>query len=114
MVAKQYSQESKLAEEREKADTLRQELGTDGLDDASKIDGMLLLKTADLKKKQDRLDAFDFRLTDKELNKQVTNEIDEEIASLNSRRYTLTVNRKKIVKSLDEGTILFGQAVSGL
>ena len=39
--------------------------------------------------------------------RQVTNEIDEEIASLNSRRYTLTANRKKIVKSLDEGTIRF-------
>jgi uncharacterized protein YydD (DUF2326 family) len=107
MVAEQYSQEAKLAEDKDKADTLRQELGTDGIDDPSKIDGMLLLKTVDLEKKQARLDQFDFRLSDKERNKQITDEIDEQIAALNSRRYTLSVNRKKISKSLDEGQILF-------
>lgn len=106
LVAKQYREEAALAQDVERAETLRQELGGD-VDDQSKIAGILLLKSAELKKKQERLDAFDFRLSDEVLNKQVTEEIDEDISGLNARRYTLSVQRKKIAKSLEAEGVLF-------
>lgn len=54
-----------------------------------------------------QLDAFDFRQQDKARTKEVVEEIDARIAALNSQRYSLSQNRKKIVASLEEDQILF-------
>lgn len=77
------------------------------LEDISKVEGILLLKKKDAEKKQELLDAFDFRQQDKEKTKVLVEEIDEEIASLNQERYSLNQNRKKILKSLEEDKVLF-------
>jgi len=53
------------------------------------------------------LDEFDFRTQDKERTKQIVEEIDELIATLNAKRYTLSRNNKKIQASLQEDQILF-------
>src|SRR5262249_37594650 len=58
-------------------------------------------------KKQKLLDAFDFRAQDKERTKRLVDEIDERIAELNSERYSLNQNRKKILASLEDDQILF-------
>lgn len=60
-----------------------------------------------LKKKQMLLDSFDFRQQDKEKTKYLVDELDEKIAELNKRRYSLNQNRKKILKSLEEDKIIF-------
>lgn len=65
------------------------------------------MKHNDAEKKQKLLDAFDFRQQDKERTKQVVEELDSRIGALNSQRYSLSQNRKKIVASLDEDQILF-------
>ena len=53
------------------------------------------------------LDAFDFRAQDKDRTKKVVDEVDERIAALNSERYSLSQNRKKVQASLQEDQILF-------
>lgn len=53
------------------------------------------------------MDAFDFRVQDKDCTKQLVDSIDERIAALNSERYSLNQNRKKIISSLEEDQILF-------
>ena len=107
LIDKHYSKETALKEMEDKSATIRQELGGGDIEDAGKIDGILLLKTQEVEKKQRLLDAFDFRSEDKSETKVLVDKVDERIAVLNARRYSLTLNRKKIVASLQGDQILF-------
>ena len=51
--------------------------------------------------------AFFVTAQDKERTKQLVDEIDERIAELNSERYSLNQNKKKILASLENDQILF-------
>jgi len=106
LVAQHYEKEEQLAERQSTAQTIKNELGG-SIEDISKIEGILLLKQKEAEKKQKLLDAFDFRAQDKHSTKQLVDDIDERIASLNAERYSLNQNRKKIITSLEEDQILF-------
>ena len=101
-----YAKEAELGEKEEIARTIKQELGG-SVEDASKIDGILLLKQQEVEKKQRLLDAFDFRSQDKAQTKQLVEDVDDRIATLNARRYSQMQNRKKILASLEEDQIFF-------
>lgn len=106
LVAQHYKKEEQLAERQATAQTIKNELGG-SIEDISKIEGILLLKQKEAEKKQKLLDAFDFRAQDKDHTKQLVDDIDERIASLNAERYSLNQNKKKILSSLEEDQILF-------
>ncbi len=106
IVAQHYKMEGQLAERQTAAQTIKKELGG-SIEDISKIEGILLLKQKEAEKKQNLLDAFDFRTHDKDSTKQLVDNIDERIASLNAKRYSLNQSRKKIIASLQEDQILF-------
>ncbi|HDL6904379.1 TPA: DUF2326 domain-containing protein [Yersinia enterocolitica] len=106
LVAQHYKKEEQLAERQTTAQTIKNELGG-SIEDISKIEGILLLKQKEAEKKQKLLDAFDFRAQDKDHTKQLVDDIDERIASLNAERYSLNQNKKKILASLEEDQILF-------
>lgn len=106
LITRHYAKEDELKETEQKAATIRQELGGE-IEDAGKIDGLLLLKRQEVEKKQQLVDAFDFRSQDKVDTKQLVDQVDQRIAELNQRRYSLTQNRKKIIASLEEDQILF-------
>ncbi|MCW5139729.1 DUF2326 domain-containing protein [Burkholderia cenocepacia] len=106
LVAMHYEKENQLAEKQATAQTIKTELGG-SIEDISKIEGILLLKQKEAEKKQKLLDAFDFRAQDKDRTKQLVDDVDERIAALNARRYSLSQNQKKIVASLEEDQILF-------
>ncbi|MCP4605333.1 MAG: DUF2326 domain-containing protein [Proteobacteria bacterium] len=101
-----YEKENLLKKKQETEQTIKNELGG-SIEDISKIEGILLLKQQEAKKKQKLLDAFDFRVPDKDRTKQLVDEIDEQIAALNAERYSLNRNKKKILASLEEDQILF-------
>lgn len=106
LVAQHYEKEEQLAEKQSTAQTIKNELGG-SIENISKIEGILLLKQKEAEKKQKLLDAFDFRAQDKDSTKQLVDDIDERIASLNAERYSLNQNKKKIITSLEEDQILF-------
>jgi uncharacterized protein YydD (DUF2326 family) len=106
LVNKHYEKEAALAKKTERANSIKSELGG-SVEDISKIEGILLLKKKEAEKKQVLLDAFDFRYQDKEKTRQLVDEIDERIATLNSKRYSLNQNKKKIITSMEEEKILF-------
>jgi uncharacterized protein YydD (DUF2326 family) len=106
LVREHYDKEKTLEEKLTTEKTVKKELGG-SIEDISKVEGILLLKQKDAEKKQVLLDAFDFRQQDKEKTKILVDEIDEEIAKLNQKRYSLQQNRKKIVRSLEEDKVLF-------
>ncbi len=106
LIEQHYEKREQLDEKKATAETVKTELGG-SVDDISKIEGILQLKKKEAEKKQKLLDAFDFRQQDKARTKEVVDEIDARIAALNSQRYSLSQNRKKIVASLEEDQILF-------
>lgn len=112
LISRHYSKEDELNEKQQKATTIRQELGGE-IEDAGKVDGLLLLKRQEVDKKQQQLDDFDFRSQDKVETKQLVDQVDDRIATLNQRRYSLTQNRKKIIASLEEDQILFDPEDAG-
>ncbi|HBA71880.1 MAG: hypothetical protein A2X82_12835 [Geobacteraceae bacterium GWC2_55_20] len=106
LVAKHYRKECELEAKKNDSQVIKNELAG-AFEDISKVEGMLLLKQTDADKKQRLLDSFDFRTQDKDKTRQLVDEIDERIARLNSERYSLTQNKKKILVSLEEDQIMF-------
>jgi uncharacterized protein YydD (DUF2326 family) len=101
-----YKKEDQLKNKQAEEQTIKNELGG-SIEDISKIEGILLLKEQDAEKKQKQLDDFDFRIQDKNHTKQLVDEIDEHIATLNAERYSLNHSKKKILTSLKEDQIMF-------
>jgi uncharacterized protein YydD (DUF2326 family) len=106
LVSKLYQKEELLEAKRTTAQAIMAELGGT-VQDLSKIQGILLLKQKDADKKREALNAFDFRSQDKEQTKRLIDDLDEQIAELNARRYSLNQNKRRILSSLGEGQILF-------
>ena len=106
LIALHYEKEEELSKKQATEQTIKTEL-SGSIEDISKVEGILLLKQKEAEKKQELLDAFDFRAQDKDKTKQLVDGVDERIAALNSERYSLAQNRKKILASLEEDQILF-------
>jgi uncharacterized protein YydD (DUF2326 family) len=106
IIESRYRKEQELEEKQRVVQTIMTELGG-SVEDMSKIEGILLLKHKEAERKQKLLDAFDFRAQDKDRTKHLVDEIDERIAELNSERYSLNQNKKKILASLEDDQILF-------
>jgi uncharacterized protein YydD (DUF2326 family) len=106
LITEHYEKEQSLTKKQDIAQTIKNELGG-SVEDISKIEGILLLKQKEAEKRQNLLDAFDFRTQDKDCTKALVDDIDECIASLNSERYSLNQTKKKIVASLEDDQILF-------
>lgn len=105
-IAERYTKEDQLAEKEATIATIKQELGGE-VQDVGKIDGILILKRQEAEKKQTLLDAFDFRKQEKAQSQALVDDLDVKIADLNSRRYSLLFNQKKVKAALEEGQILF-------
>lgn len=106
LIVEHYEKEEQLSKKQAIAQTIKNELGG-SIEDISKIEGILLLKQKEAEKKQSLLDAFDFRTQDKDSTKQLVDDIDVKIASLNAERYSYNQTKKKIISSLEEDQILF-------
>lgn len=106
LIQEHYDIEKSLTEIQDKEKILLKDMNIP-LEDISKIEGLLLLKQKEIETKQKLLDVFDFRIPDKEKTKQLVNDIDEQIVTLNNKRYYLAQNKKKINDSLLEHEILF-------
>ena len=106
LISSLYEKGDELEKKQATSQTIMNELGG-SVSDLSKVEGLLLLKQQEATKKQHLLDAFDFRAPDKSRTKQLVDDIDQKIAALNSERYSLTQNRKRIVASLESDQILF-------
>jgi uncharacterized protein YydD (DUF2326 family) len=106
LISLHYQKEEELTKKQATEQTIKNELGGT-IQNISKIEGLLLLKQQDAEKNQKLLDAFDFRSQDREHTRQLVDGIDERIAILNGERYSLNLNLKKIISSLEEDQILF-------
>jgi uncharacterized protein YydD (DUF2326 family) len=106
LVSSHYEKGDELEKKQATSQAIMNELGG-SVSDLSKVEGLLLLKQQEAAKKQQLLDAFDFRAPDKSRTKLLVDDIDQKIAALNTERYSLTQNRKRVVASLESDQILF-------
>lgn len=106
LLLRHYSKEEEIDTKSKEEAVIERELGG-SIADLSKIEGILALKQRDREKRQARLDAFDFRQADKDQTKLVVGDLDEAIAQLNSERYSLSQERKKVAATLADDEILF-------
>lgn len=106
LLAEQYEKEELLAKEEQRRLTIQSEMPV-SIMEPSKVDAMLAIKAKEIEKKQFQLDSFDFRKIDKEKTLEVINDLDEQIALLNTERHSLMQNRKKISKSLQQDKVSF-------
>lgn len=106
LINQHYKKEEDLERKKAEEKIIKSEL-SGSIDDASKVEGILLLKQEEVEKKQGLLDAFDFRAPDKQKTKELVDDINEKIAKLNAERYSLSQNRKKIIASIEDEQILF-------
>ncbi|HAU3632857.1 TPA: DUF2326 domain-containing protein [Legionella pneumophila] len=106
LILEHYKVKADLKAKQDIEQTLSSELDS-SLDNLSKIEGMMSIKKKDIDKKQKFLDEFDFRSQDIEKTKELVDELDIMIADLNTRRYYLEQDKKKIDISLEEDQILF-------
>ncbi len=106
IIKEHYYKEKELEDQKHLFKTIKAEIGSP-IDDMSKIDGILLLKQSECKKKQEFIDSFDFQSQDEEKTNRLIDDVDEKIALLNEERYFLCKSKKKIISSLDEKKILF-------
>lgn len=75
--------------------------------DLDTIEGLLTLRSEEAESLAGRIEAFDFRLADSQVNKELVDELDRQIADANQERYYLSTNRAKIVRALEEHAIVF-------
>jgi uncharacterized protein YydD (DUF2326 family) len=75
--------------------------------DLDTIEGLLTLRAQDADALASQIGEFDFRLADAGVNKALIDDLDTQIAEANQQRYYLSVNRKKIVRALEEHSISF-------
>lgn len=68
--------------------------------DSDKIKGIIDLKTEEKKDVEKKIDDFNFYLQDKKINQELVDEVDSKISTLNTLRYSVTEEIKKIQASL--------------
>ncbi|WGZ36762.1 DUF2326 domain-containing protein [Xylella fastidiosa subsp. pauca] len=104
--AEYYKKIQELESKKKEAELLRKTWGR-SLDSLEEIETTELRKQDEVNKKQALLDTFDFHAQDPALTEELVDTVDERIAALNARRYSMRSHWKRVKTSLQEGQILF-------
>lgn len=73
-----------------------------GLQSPDDLDGLILLRQQEVEELEKQLADFDFKIPDEQVDKDLVDRIETEIADLNQRRYHLRLSRDRINASLGE------------
>lgn len=106
IVSERYLKEKELTEKQALESQTLTVLGQ-SVEDASKVEGLLLLKKRDAERKEELLSRFDFDTIDEERSREILDELDEQISILTQRRYSLGKQIKRIKFSIEENKAKF-------
>ncbi|APZ95367.1 DUF2326 domain-containing protein [Fuerstiella marisgermanici] len=106
LVVQGYDIEDAIEALKQKIATLRLELGAADID-LDEVRGLIKIKEEDVSALQAAADKFDFEINDSAINTEVVEQLDAELAELNTTRYSLSRTRKRIVDSLQAENIQF-------
>ena len=99
VLREKYDLEDEKTVSEKKIETLQQEADIN-IEERDKITGLLDIKTDDKKKIEEKIDKFNFYENDKAINQELVEDIDSRIQLLNTKRYSLSFEIKKIESSL--------------
>lgn len=99
VIKEKYDLEDENKELEKKLETLEQEADIN-IEDRDKIAGLLAIKSDELNEITEKIDKFNFYDNDKAINQELVEEIDYKIQILNTKRYGLSFEIKKIESSL--------------
>lgn len=105
-ISSHYEVESKLDEKKDAEKIIKVELGG-SVEDISKIEGLILLKRKDERKKESQLSDFDFRVPDKDGIKSIVNDLEKKLSLYNKESYRINHNKKRVEALLKDGNINF-------
>ena len=99
VIRQKYDLEDEKKELEKKIETLQKEADIN-IDERDRIKGLLDIKSDDKKEIEDKIDKFNFYEKDKAINQELVENIDSRIQLLNTKRYSLSFEIKKIESSL--------------
>lgn len=99
LIAEKFSIEEKI-EEKKKAVQILQKEAQINIEERDKLIGLLEIKEQEFDSTAQTVDKFNFFEQDKTLNKELIEELDEKIQILNTDRYRISYEIKKIEESL--------------
>lgn len=73
--------------------------------DRDQLRGRISIQRRSLEELEQKIDEYNFQLADAEINQNLVDELDAEIAHLNEERYRLTSDQKRIHEAMDEKVI---------
>ena len=72
----------------------------DGLDDRDRLRTRIKIQEFEVQRHEAELEVYNFELADKEINRELVDNLESRIADLNSRRYYLETSKKRIEDSI--------------
>jgi len=106
LVETAYDLEENIDELQKKISTLRLELGSTDID-LDQVLGLIEIKEKDVNALQASADEFDFEIQDASINDNLVEQIDAELAVLNTTRYASSRTRKRLLDSLEAEDLQF-------
>lgn len=100
LIKNKYDLEAKITAEEKLLVQMEKELKT-SLNDLNKIEALIDINEKKREEIKSNIDKFDFYLTERQLNKELIENIEKEIAHYNSREYKLKYEIEKIKDSLN-------------
>ena len=88
------------------AEEARRKLEVAGLDDPDRARTLVAIRTREVDGFRQELNTYDFSLSDAEVNRELVDEIEGQIADANDRRYYLSVQLQRIERGLAAETIV--------
>ena len=111
LIEEGYDLEEGIDKQRNEVATLTLELRLDNID-LDFIRGLIDIKKAEVDEYETMVNDFDFEIQDSQLNDELVQKLDGEIASLNEMKYLMTSKRRKILSSLELENIQFRPAIA--
>ncbi len=106
LVRNQYLLKDDYDKSKIKKEKLKNKLGSFS-DSIDKLEGLILIKEEQAESIKLQLEDFNFEIEDSTINKQLVEEIDNEISSLNKSKYYLSSSLEKLNSSLEKHNVIF-------
>jgi len=107
-----YLVDGKIAKEEAAVTRLRLRAGPD--EDLDKLEELVAAKTEEIESIQDKLDQFDFRDVETQINKELVESIESDVAEFNNERYYLSLELQQLKDTVENRVLFKTSAVEDL
>lgn len=98
LLTEKYNTDNQISEQKSFINSLKNKFAVD-TEEVDKIKGAIDLKTAEQKELQEQIDNFNFYQQERKLNKELVEDVEQQIAELNSAEYNMEFDLNKTRES---------------